>query len=204
MKMPPPFQPGESAIILTALQFTVQKHLRQMSPDSDNGLYLNQRIVVTDILSRIGHVTDTTILTAAILHHVFDDTQTLKLELDQHFGSEVRYLVQELAEDKSTSEMNRMLMQLERAPTLSFRAKTIILAEKISNLQEISTTHPADWPLERKCGYMTWLVQIVANCRGVNSYLEQYFDELLQSRMEMIHFSPLIKENANAHITESP
>lgn len=187
--MPPLIQTGETAVILAALQFTVQKHLRQMCQDFDSGIYLNQRIVVTDILSRIGHVTDTTILTAAILHHVFDDTHTLRLELDQHFGPEVRYLVQELAEDKSASETNRMLTQVERAPTLSFRAKIIMLAEKISNLQDISTTHPMDWPLERKCAYMTWLVQIVANYRGVNSYLEQYFDELLQSRMEMIRFT---------------
>jgi (p)ppGpp synthase/HD superfamily hydrolase len=190
MKIPPPIQEGETAVILAALQFSVQKHLRQMSKESDNGTYLDQRIAVTDVLSRIGHVTDITILTAAILHYVFDDTQTLKLELDQHFGPKVRYLVQELSENKNSSEPNRMRVQLKRASTLSFPAKNILLAEKICNMQSISSNNPADWSLERKCEYMTQLAQIATSCRGANPYLDQYFNELIEARMEMIRFTP--------------
>jgi len=186
MQTPPQLQAGETAVILAALQFTVEKHIRQMNGEPDNGTYINRRIVVTEILSRVGRVTDITTLTAAILHHVFDDTLTVKMEFDRYFGTPVRLLVQELAEDKTLSEPERMQAWLDRVQLLSPRAKEIIVAEKICKLQEISKTQPEDWSFERTCGYMTWLEKVVAGCRGVNPNLDHYFDELFEARTEIV------------------
>jgi guanosine-3',5'-bis(diphosphate) 3'-pyrophosphohydrolase len=168
------------------LQFTVKKTLRQMNGDTDADTAITGRIVVTEILTRIGHINDLTTLTAAILHHVFDNSGSVKQELDIHFGPEVRKLVQELAGNTHLSEPERMQDVLDRVPNFSERAKQIALAEKISKLQELSKEIPEGWTLGQLRGYMTWMAQIVEACRGVNSYLEEYFDELFEELSKVI------------------
>jgi len=157
-----------------------------MNNQPDGGTYISRRIVVTEILSRVGRVTDITILTAAILHQVFDCSQTHKLEFDKCFGSEARFLVQELTEDNNLAEPERMQALVVRAPQLSSRAKQIIVAEKICKLQTITPVEPADWSFEQKTGFMTWLSQVVAGCRGANPNLDHYFDELFQERINSL------------------
>lgn len=183
MNIPPPIHPGETATILAALQFSVAKSLSQIKGDTNPIDYIGHRIVVTEILSRVGHVTDITILTAAILHHLFNGTQAELLELDESFGKDVRLLVQELAEDKALSVPERKEALLDRVRDFSAAAKLIAIAEKISRLQEISSTEPPGWSFQQKSGYMTWLARVVAGCRGVNPALDEHFDVLLQERI---------------------
>jgi guanosine-3',5'-bis(diphosphate) 3'-pyrophosphohydrolase len=38
------------------------------------------------------------------------------------------------------------------------------LADKISNLRDILSTPPANWPLERKQAYFEWANDVVAAC----------------------------------------
>ncbi len=157
-----------------------------MKGEGENTAHLSHRIYVTEILSRVGRVTDTVTLIAAILHQVFDGTRANKLEVDEYFGPEVRFLVQELAECRELSQPELMLAMLERIPTLSLPAKEVVLAEKICKLQAVTVTEPAGWSIEQKSGYMTWISQIVGACRGTNSLLEDYFDELLHERVVLL------------------
>jgi len=186
MRTPPSLPPGKTAIILAALQFAVQKALRKMNGELDKGASVTCRIAVTEILSRVGHVTDITTLTASILHHVFDSSASIKQELDVHFGPKVRVLVQELAGNTHLSQTEQMQDLLDRVPFLSPRAKEIILAEKICQLQKISKDQPENWSPAQTRGYMTWLAQIVDGCRGANIYLEDYFDELYEEESRLI------------------
>jgi guanosine-3',5'-bis(diphosphate) 3'-pyrophosphohydrolase len=186
VNIPPQIQAGDTATILAALQFTVEKTFCQLNGQADGPTEISHRLVVTEILSRIGQVTDITTLTAAILHHVYDGTLTNKLEFDQCFGSEVRFLVQELAVNRDLSELERLQSFVDRAPELSTAAKQIVLAEKICRLQEISETEPRDWSFEQKSGYMTWLARVVAGCRGANPHLEEYFNDLFQERINLL------------------
>jgi (p)ppGpp synthase/HD superfamily hydrolase len=186
MNNPPPLTPGETKVILSALQFTVQKNLRKMNGDTDEGTVLSGRIVVTEILHRIGRVDDITTLTAAILHQVFDSSASVKKELDVYFGPDVRMLVQELAGNTHLTEMERKQDVLDRAPFFSVRAKQIAIAEKIHKLQDLEKSHAEGWSLEEMHGYLTWIAQIVEACRGVNPYLEEHFDELFAEQSQKI------------------
>jgi len=184
MQNPPSLPPGETAVILAALQFTVQKELRKMNPDKGNAITC--RIVVTEILSRVGHVDDITTLTAAILHHVFDSSASITHELDLHFGREIRLLVEELAGNKHLSHTEQMQDLLDRAPYFSVRAKQIVIAEKICKLQEMAKAHTTGWSAEQRRGYLTWMGQLVEICRGANPYLEAHFDELYEEQCQAI------------------
>jgi guanosine-3',5'-bis(diphosphate) 3'-pyrophosphohydrolase len=186
MQNPPNLTPGETAVILAALQFTVEKRLRTMQGEAEPKGSVSSRIVVTEILSRIGGVSDVTTLTAAILHHVFDCSTSVKKELDVHFGPEVRLLVQELAGNTHLSETERMQDILDRAPLFSVRAKEIAIAEKISKLQALAKSPTETRSLGELRGYLTWMAQIVEACRGVNPALEEYFDALYEEQRRLI------------------
>jgi (p)ppGpp synthase/HD superfamily hydrolase len=170
--------------LLVALQFAAWKHSKQRRKDSDGTPYINHPIAVAEMLSRVGKVTDMVTLQAAILHDTLEDTQTSVQELDDQFGRDVRFLVQELTDDKSLPKQERKRLQIVHTPNLSIRAKQIKIADKICNLNDMTITQPPDWPLQRKWEYLDWSERVVAGCRGSNSYLEQLFDIVLKKKRE--------------------
>jgi guanosine-3',5'-bis(diphosphate) 3'-pyrophosphohydrolase len=172
--------------LLAALRFAADKHSRQRRKDPDATPYINHPIAVAEVLVRIGRVNDLATLQAAVLHDTIEDTQTTPQELDEHFGEEVRLLVQELTDDKTLPKEERKRLQIEHAPHMSPRAKQIKIADKICNLADITATQPADWPLQRKRDYLDWAERVVAGCRGCNHDLDHYFDAVLKSRREAL------------------
>jgi hypothetical protein len=72
----------------------------------------------------------------------------------------------------------RKRLQVEHAPTLSERAKMLKLADKISNIADLSRAVPQDWSLQRCQQYIDWGDEVVAGCRGVNGPLEERFDRV--------------------------
>ena len=82
--------------LLTALKFAAHKHSRQRRKDLEATPYINHPIEVAEVLSRIGGITDLPTLQAAILHDTIEDTETSPQELEDHFGQEVRLIVQEV------------------------------------------------------------------------------------------------------------
>ena len=62
------------------------------------------------------------------------------------------------------------------APHLSPRAKMIKIADKMANLGDLMDSPPADWPLERKIGYLEWSNAVVDGCRGQNVLLDRLYD----------------------------
>jgi len=85
--------------------------------------------------------------------------------------------VVEVTDDKSLSKNKRKLKQIETAPTKSGRAKLLKLADKTSNLRAIAASPSPDWSVKRKMEYLEFARKVVAGLRGVNSRLEEHFDE---------------------------
>jgi len=82
----------------------------------------------------------------------------------------------EVTDDKALPKDVRKELQVEHAPSASDAAKQIKIADKIANIRDIITCPPADWPSERRDGYLGWSKRVVAGCRGVNSRLDAAFD----------------------------
>ena len=179
-----------TAVILKALQFAARKHETQRRKDVAASPYINHPIEVANLLAEVGDVTDVDILVAAILHDTLEDTKTTPEELEQHFGLDVRLIVEELTDDKQLGKEVRKQLQIKHASRLSGRAKVIKLADKVCNIRDVIERPPADWPLERRKDYLDWTEKVVHGCRGANALLESCYDHLLKAGRSALHGAP--------------
>jgi (p)ppGpp synthase/HD superfamily hydrolase len=175
-----PSETNAIAQLLQALSFAADKHRDQRRKGCDACPYINHLIEVADILSRVGSVGDIVTLQAAILHDTIEDTKTTAEELEVRFGPEVRRLVEELTDDKSLPKHERKRLQIEHAPSLSLRARQIKIADKISNVRDVTHFPPAHWPWQRRSDYLDWAEQVVAKLRGSNLPIEDLFETTIQ------------------------
>ena len=171
--------------LLHALHFAADKHRDQRRKGEDASPYINHPIVVAETLARFG-VTDLVTLQAAVLHDTIEDTETTADELEAEFGPEVRAVVMEVTDDKSLPKRERKELQVERAPSLSRRAKLVRIADKISNVHDVLHAPPADWPVDWRLGYIDWTERVVSACRGCHPGLEAYFDEMVGRAREAL------------------
>ena len=172
--------------LLKAVAFSANRHRDQRRKGADASPYINHPIDVADILTNVGGVKDLAILMAAILHDTIEDTRTSPEELEATFGREVRLLVEEVSDDKSLPRESRKRLQIEHAPLLSVAAKLIKLADKISNVRDVTQNPPTGWPLERRRDYLDWAERVVAGCRGLNEFLDRHFDQVMREGREVL------------------
>jgi guanosine-3',5'-bis(diphosphate) 3'-pyrophosphohydrolase len=165
--------------VLGALRFAALKHRDQRRKGPEASPYINHPIEVAEVLARVGGVKDVAVLQAAVLHDTIEDTRTTGEELEHYFGADVRRLVEEVTDNKKLPRSERKRLQVEHAPHLTARAKLIKIGDKISNLNDMILSPPAEWPFERRREYLDWADRVIAGCRGVNEALERHFDETL-------------------------
>jgi hypothetical protein len=173
-------QAGEMGNLLKAIEFASRKHSTQRRKDKDASPYINHPIAVTHLLADTGGVTDLVTLMAAVLHDIFEDTNTTPEELEAQFGRTVRKVVEEVTDDKSLDKAVRKQLQVDHASHLSPRAKAIKLADRIANVRDVTDAPPAKWDLARRIDYLDWTENVVAGCRGTNAPLEKLYDEVLK------------------------
>ena len=166
--------------LLAALDFAALKHRDQRRKGPGQTPYVNHVIGVAHTLASVGGITDVATLRAALLHDTLEDTATTEPELDDLFGRDVLQLVQEVTDDTSLPKDERKRRQIEHAPHLSDRAKTLKLADKICNVADVLDDPAEGWMAQRRTEYLGWAEQVIAGCRGVNEALEAHFDQLLE------------------------
>ena len=138
------------------------------------------------MLANVGGVDDEDVLIAAILHDTVEDTDTTPQEILKLFGERVMSIVLEVTDDKSLPKKERKRLQIEHAPHLSPGAKAVKLADKISNIKDVTNNPPADWDKARKIKYLDWGEKVVEGLRGANGPLEQLFDEVVKTGRKQI------------------
>ena len=114
---------------------------------------------------------------AALLHDAIEDSEVPQELIAETFGDDVASIVVEVTDDKSLPKAKRKLIQVETASTKSPRAKILKLADKTSNLRAVAASPPSDLSVKRRIEYVEFARKVVAGLRGVNSELEQQFDE---------------------------
>ena len=173
-----------SGVFVKAVAFASDKHRNQRRKDADASPYINHPIALANILANEGGITEVAVLCAAVLHDTIEDTQTTDAELRQIFGEAITSIVLEVTDDKNLDKATRKQKQIEHAPHISREAKLVKLADKISNLRDILSSPPADWPAERKKDYFDWASKVVDGVRGVHPELETVFDGLIARHSE--------------------
>ncbi len=172
----------ELKLLLKALAFAAHKHKDQRRKDVEASPYINHPISLANILCNEGQVTDIAVICGALLHDTVEDTATSAEELEREFGKRVRDIVMDVTDDRSLPKAERKLKQIEHAAHASKQAKLVKLADKISNLRDVSTHPPANWTLQRRQEYFDWAKQVIDRLRGVHPLLEQVFDEAYKKR----------------------
>jgi guanosine-3',5'-bis(diphosphate) 3'-pyrophosphohydrolase len=172
----------EMALVLKAAAFASEKHSRQRRKDADASPYINHPLALANILANEGGVTDVSVLAAALLHDTVEDTETTIEELVALFGREIAGIVAEVTDDKSLPKEERKRLQVVKSASKSDGAKLVKLADKISNLRDIASSPPADWPQERRQAYFDWAAEVIEGARGVSPALERAFDNAFAVR----------------------
>ena len=168
--------------LLKALAFAAHKHRDQRRKDVESSPYINHPITLANILCNEGHVTDTNVICAALLHDTVEDTDTTPEELEREFGGVIRGIVMDITDDKTLEKAERKQRQIERAAHISDQAKLVKLADKISNLRDVASNPPTDWDLRRRQGYFEWAKAVIDRLRGVHGPMETLFDEAYAKR----------------------
>ena len=180
------FSEQDLGALLEAVVFAAVKHQDQRRKGHRHLPYINHPVHVTEILWSAGGVRDMTTLVAALLHDTLEDTKATPAEIELRFGSEVLGVVQEVTDDKSLPKAVRKQRQIEHAAHSSPRAKIIKLADKISNVRDLTNEPPTDWPKSRIVAYVDWSELVVAGLRGVNPPLETLYDDVVRAARAML------------------
>ena len=147
---------------------------------------VNHLAEVADLVARATDGVDVDVIVAAVLHDTVEDTETTFEELAGRFGARVAALVAEVTDDKTLPLAERKRLQVEHAASASRGAKLIKIADKTSNLRAMAESPPRDWSAARRAAYLDWGRQVVDNCRGVDRWLEEQFDEAAAALEERV------------------
>ena len=165
--------------LFDALAFSADRHRLQRRKGAAASPYINHPIEVARVLAHEGGVRDLGVLIAAVLHDTIEDTATTAEEIAARFGSDIAGLVLEVTDDKSLPAAERKRLQVERAATLSARARLVRLADKLCNARDMVADAPHGWSVERRRDYLDWTERVIARCRGGNPGLEAAYDQAL-------------------------
>lgn len=171
-------------LLLRAITFSAEKHKYQRRKGFNQVPYINHPLKVCKLLSDCGEENET-LLIAAILHDVVEDTDTTAEELTKEFGEDICKLVLEVSDDKEKSKSERKEYQITHAPMLSQNARKLKIADKICNIRDI-ISYPLDWSIERKLNYLKWSKNVVDACGRVNPQLEKVFTDTYNEGIEIL------------------
>jgi (p)ppGpp synthase/HD superfamily hydrolase len=123
--------------IIYAAQFAHHRHDGQVRKFSGKP-YITHPIRVAGRVAIHRKATETMVV-AAFLHDVVEDTPTEISDLIEFFGEDVAELVDELTNDKTIegNRQERKRVQREKLKNASYEAKLIKLIDRIDNLGEI-------------------------------------------------------------------
>lgn len=170
--------PDNVSMLIKAYKFASVKHSDQRRKGLKGEPYINHLTDVADILWNSGQVRDIPTVVAGILHDTVEDTDTTRQEIEQEFSVEIASVVMEVTDDNSLPKSKRKQLQIEKASSLSFMARQIKLADKISNLQGVLESPPVSWSDKRLLEYAVWGEKVISRIKGTNENLEKHFYDL--------------------------
>lgn len=167
--------PDDIGKIVRAAAFAATRHAGRKR--KGGGPYIDHLIEVADLAASVAEVRDADAIAAAYLHDAVEDGLARRSEIERLFGPTVAGYVDELTDPEGSGEEERRHRQVEHASHLSPAAKTIKLADKISNIRDVTRSRPDGWSDERLAEYIEWGRSVVEGLRGVSPPLEKLFDD---------------------------
>lgn len=124
-----------------AMRFAIEKHKEQL--DDDGKSYF------TEHLNKVAHAVETftddeTVIAAAYLHDVLEDTDTCYSALKDYFGKRVADLVHEVTDEGKADNYGKYFPRLKSADAILIK-----LCDRASNISRMES-----WSQERKEHYL--------------------------------------------------
>jgi len=164
-----------------ALTFAAAAHVNQRRKGAAQEPYIDHLIEVLHLVACATGGHDIELCVAALLHDVVEDTDVTKAAIRDVFGPRVLSIVEENSDDTTLPKDERRRRRIATMPSKSPEARTIKIADVISNLRALVASPPAGWSAERKLGYLNGCRQLVDAGRGGNSEIEALFDRTAAS-----------------------
>lgn len=130
---------SNSDLIVRAFQFAYQLHQGQYRKSGEP--YINHPIAVAGLLRYLGG--DQAMVAAGFLHDIIEDTDVTSEELEQHFGPEVRHLVEGVTKLSKFNFSNTTERQAENfrrmflAMAKDIRVIVVKLADRLHNMRTL-------------------------------------------------------------------
>ena len=153
---------ADVSLLVRAIEFAARKHRLQRRKDADASPYINHPVTLMSVFC----------VEADVCHD----------ELTKAFGKKIAGIVAELTDDKSLPKDVRKRLQIENAPHKSAAASLVTIADKISNLRDVSAHSPTGWSIERRRDYFAWAKAVVAGLPTTHFRLRELFDEIYAQR----------------------
>jgi guanosine-3',5'-bis(diphosphate) 3'-pyrophosphohydrolase len=166
-------------LVCEAAELAARRHSGQQRKSDENEPYINHLAEVASILAAVTDGADAELVAAGWLHDTIEDTDTSRDELVQRFGVRVADMVEEVTDDMTLAKSERRRRQVKDAPKKSPGAKLIKIADKISNIGARVHSDPTTEERDDLVDYTDWAEQVVAGCRGGNSWLDTTFDDMV-------------------------
>ena len=173
-------------LVSEAAELAAQRHNGMARKGRGNEPYVNHLAEVANLLATAIDGADAELVAAGWLHDTIEDTDTTREELAQKFSERVASLVVECTDDMSLPKAVRRKKQIEDAPHKSSGAKLIKIADKISNIGARIQSDPTDGERDDLADYAGWAEQVVAGCRGGNSWLDTKFDDAVKAARALL------------------
>lgn len=123
-------------IIEKALMYAVLAHSGQVRKGKPTEPAIVHPLAVAEILRQYG--ADDNVIAAAYLHDVPEDTNKTLEDIKNNFGEDIEHLVDVASElDKTKTWEQRKSEKIEKMRTKQLREKLIIIADKISNIEDL-------------------------------------------------------------------
>jgi (p)ppGpp synthase/HD superfamily hydrolase len=171
------------ALLARAYAFAAARHAGQKRNAASEEPYLHHLIEVANLLAYVTEGAEPVLVAGGILHDVIEDTPTTPAELRTLFGHEVASLVAEVTDPSGLGEDERRQRQVEHVRELSAHARLLKIADKTSNIRERLACRPADKTDEEILAYVEWGAMVVMGCRGINTKLDDAFDEAYEAAL---------------------
>lgn len=168
-------------LISEAAELAARRHNGMARKGRGNEPYINHLAEVANLLATATDGADAELVAAGWLHDVIEDTETTREELARKFSDRVASLVVECTDDMSLPKPERRRRQIVDAPKKSAGAKLIKIADKISNIGARIHSAPSTEERDDLTDYTGWAEQVVAGCRGGNSWLDAKFDDAVSA-----------------------
>ncbi len=163
---------GESALVGKAIDWQAARRAGlNLQQAVGLGCFLDP-LDVLRVLQESGE-DDPFLLVAAVLHDLLEHTPVSETDIAGQFGSEVAFIVAEIADHPKLSLASRKAQLVRTLPLLSRKARLIRLAQLAASVRNLGGNFvPAAWSARQRSEYIDWAEKTAAAFGMLNPTLQ--------------------------------